>query len=423
MEKKSDLEFSFDEIESNLQSKPFYTLFFNLVILSLFFIQALRVFLPGVYVALSHVVFYENIAENLPILLTLVFFVLPALTNTICKKVGIKRVLMVSIYVIAICRLLIAFHLPNIWQTIFSGIAVSVYGMFISTFLTLWIKDEKIKINSSNKIIFVIFSMMCAFLLDYLIRTIGFSQDISLLPPGLSAEFWYITQYIWLFIQIPLTIICIYFTRLYFPRFTISTDSDEKNDQNKKSTRYSLIFAGVGAFWFLLFNIFLYPNIIAHYTATSYYVNNILSIVALIAFILIIFRVKRQILSNIKIVAILNGVMIVSLCLFLFLGRILTYIAAILASVSMIIMFLNFYLLFVQMATINFKWEKVKTISNAFAIGLVFYILFTVLHIFTINWAFIISAFKGLGPIIVLLASILLVASTIISIHLNSRRE
>jgi len=119
----------------------------------------------------------------------------------------------------------------------------------------------------------------------------------------------------------------------------------------------------------------------------------------------------------------LNGVMIVSLCLFLFLGRILTYIAAILVSVSMIIMYLNFYLLFVQMSTINFKWEKVKTISNAFAIGLVFYILFTVLHIFTINWAFIISAFKGLGPIIILLASILLVASTIISIHLNPRRE
>jgi len=423
MEKKSDLEFSFDEIESSLQSKPFYTLFFNLVILSLFFIQALRVFLPGVYVALSHVVFYENIAENLPILLTLVFFVLPALTNTICKKFGIKRVLVASIYVIAICRLLIALHLPNIFQTIFSGITVSVYGMFISTFLTVWIKDEKIDINSSNKIIFVIFSIMCAFLLDYLIRTIGFSQDISLLPPGLSAEFWYVTQYVWLFIQIPLTIICIYFTRLYFPRFTISPDVDDKNDQDKKSTRYSLIFVGVGAFWFLLFNIFLYPNIIAHYTSTNYYVNNILSIVALIAFILIIFRVKRQTLSNIKTVAILNGVMIVSLCLFLFLGRILTYIAAILVFVSMIIMYLNFYLLFVQMSTINFKWEKVKTISNAFAIGLVFYILFTVLHIFTINWAFIISAFKGLGPIIVLLASVLLVASTIISIHLNPRRE
>ena len=86
MEKKSSLEFSFDEIENQLKSKPFYILFFNLVILSLFFIQALRVFLPGVYVALSHVVFYENIGENLLILLTLVFFVIPALTNTICKK-------------------------------------------------------------------------------------------------------------------------------------------------------------------------------------------------------------------------------------------------------------------------------------------------------------------------------------------------
>ncbi len=422
MEKKSSLEFSFDEIENQLKSKPFYIVFFNLVILSLFFIQALRVFLPGVYVALSHVVFYENIGENLLILLTLVFLVIPALTNTICKRVGIYRVLIISIYVIAISRLLVAFHLPNIWQTIFSGLTVSVYGMFISTFLTLWIKDERIKIHSSNKIIFAIFSIMCAILLDYLIRTIGFSQDLSLLPPGINAEFWYVTQYVWLFIQIPLTIICVYFTRFYFPTFIISTNLEEKDDHNKKSTKNSLIFVGIGAFLFILFNIFIYPNIIAHYTTTSYYVNNILSIVATIFVILIILRVKSDYISNIKFLAILNIVMILFLSLFLYIGRILGYIAAIMASFSLIIMYLDFYLLFVQMSTINFKWEKVKTISNSFAIGLVFYILFTVLHIFTINWAFIIAAFKGYGPVIVLIACILLVVSTIVSIRLNQRR-
>jgi len=416
MEKKSSSEFSFDEIENQLKSKPFYILFFNLIILTLFFIQALRVFLPGVYVALSHVVFYENIGENLLILLTLVFFVIPALTNTLCKKFGIMKVLMISIYVIAICRLLIAFHLPNIFQTIFSGLIVSVYGIFISTFLTLWIKDEKIAIHSSNKIVFVIFSILCSILLDYLIRTIGFSQDLSLSPPGINAEFWYVTQYVWLFFQIPLTIICIYFTRFYFPTFTISIKIAEKDDHNKKSTKNSLIFVGIGAFLFLLFNIFLYPNIIAHYTTTSYYINNILSIIAIIVVILIILRVRRDHLSNIKILAILNIVMILFISLFLYIGRILGYIAAIMASVSLIIMCIDFYLLFIRMSTIRFKWEKVKTISNAFAIGLVFYILFSVLHIFTINWAFIIGAFKGYGPVIVLLASLLLVISTIISV-------
>ena len=304
MLKDQNSEFSFTEIENTLKTKPFYTLFFTLVILSLFFIQALRSYIPEVYVAMFHVVFYEDIIENLLVLITLIFFALPGLTNTICKKVGIKRVLMFSIYTIAICRLIIAFHLPNLWQTIFSGILIAFYGMFISTFLTLWIKDETIEINSSNKIIFVVFSILCAFLLDYLIRTIGFSQDISLLPPGLVAEFWYITQYIWLFIQIPLTVCCIYFTRLYFPKFANPSNLEEKEKRDTNSTAYSLIFIGIGVIWFLLFNIFLYPNIISIYTGTSYYFNNILIIIALMAAILIILGVKKQYIFNIQVLSI-----------------------------------------------------------------------------------------------------------------------
>ena len=412
--------FSFSEIENDLKSKPFYTLFFNLMVLSLFFIQALRAYVPGVYVAMFHVVFGHNIVENLLILLTLIFFTLPALTNTLCKKFGIRRVAIYSIYCIAICRLLIAFHLPNIWQTILSGIIIAIYGTFISTILTLWFDNDINGIKSNNKIIFAVFSILCAFLLDYLIRTIGFTQDISLLPPGLNAEYWYITQYLWLFIQIPLTVVCIYYTRVSFPQFRNDASSVEGND--KKGTVYSLLFVGIGMFWFLLFNIFLYPNIIAHYTDSSYYISNILSIIAVIIAILTILSIKKKIFLNIKVTVILNCFMIVSISLFLFLGRILTYFAVILVSISLIIMYLNFFLLFSRMSTIIFKWEKVKTISNAFAIGLVFYILFTVLHIFTTDWAYIISAFKGFGPIIILIAIIIMSVSTIISNRLDQTR-
>jgi hypothetical protein len=411
--------FSFSEIENDLKSKPFYTLFFNLMVLSLFFIQALRAYVPGVYVAMFHVVFGHNIVENLLILLTLIFFTLPGLTNTLCKKFGIRRVAIYSIYCIAICRLLIAFHLPNIWQTILSGIIIAIYGTFISTILTLWFDNDINGIKSNNKIIFAVFSILCAFLLDYLIRTIGFTQDISLLPPGLNAEYWYITQYLWLIIQIPLTVVCIYYTRVSFPQFRNDASSVEGKD--KKGTVYSLLFVGIGMFWFLLFNIFLYPNIIAHYTDSSYYISNILSIIAVIIVILTILSIKKKIFLNIKVTVILNCFMIVSISLFLFLGRILTYFAVILVSISLIIMYLNFFLLFSRMSTIIFKWEKVKTISNAFAIGLVFYILFTVLHIFTTDWAYIISAFKGIGPIIILIAIIILSVSTIISNRLTKQ--
>jgi hypothetical protein len=421
MSQDSKYEVSFTKIEADLKSRPFYALVFNLIILSLFFIQALRAYLPGVYVAMFHVVFAENIIENLSILLTLVFFALPALTNTICKKVGITRLLIGSIYIIAISRLLIALHLPNIWQTILSGLIVAVYGMFLSTFITLWIKDTSVEIKAGSKIKLIAFCLLFAVLFDYLIRSIGISEDISLLPPGLSAEFWYITQYLWLLIQIPLTLICIYFTRRYFPRFEHITDAEEHDKREKKRSIYALIFVGLGAYWFLFFNIFLYPNIMARYTETGYNRSNALSILVLLVAIWIILRVRTPTILNVKISLILNGIMLVSLCLFVFLGIALNYIALFLMCASLIVIYLNFFILLNHMATIVFKWEKVKTISNAFAIGTAFYILFTVFHILSTDWAYVIPALRGFGPFIVIIAGVILTITVLISLKVSHK--
>ncbi|MHA1488707.1 MAG: hypothetical protein ACTSRI_03515 [Promethearchaeota archaeon] len=423
MEKNIRSNFSFTEIEKKIDSKSLYALIFITIIMSLFFIQALRSYLPGVYVAMFHVVFGHDVFENALILLTIIFFVLPALTNTICKKVEKSRVMVYSIYIIAIARLLIAFHLPNLWQTILSGLIITFYGFFLSILLTTWTEEED-QIESNHKIIIIVFCIFCAFLVDYLIRTIGLTEDISLLPPGLIADFWYVTQYIWLFVQIPLTIVCVHYTRTLFPRF--SSKSKQNIDEKESiSTIYSLIFIGMGAFWFLQFNIFLYPNIISHYTETNYYFNNVINIVSLIIAVFLILLVKRNILSNVKIVGILNGFMLFSLFLFLFLGTIpiLNYIVVILISISIIVIYLNFYLLFAQMLNINFKWEKLKTISNAIAISFAFYVIFLVLHIFTTDWAYIIEAFKGFGPFIILLVSVIFSISTLISITIKSKKE
>jgi hypothetical protein len=75
------------------------------------------------------------------------------------------------------------------------------------------------------------------------------------------------------------------------------------------------------------------------------------------------------------------------------------------------------------MTTINFKWEKVKTISNALTIGFAFMVIFNILHIFTSDWAGTIEAFKGLGPIIMLTAGILFSISSFGAIMLKSKKE
>lgn len=413
--------FSLIEIENKLSTKTFVCLGFVTIYINLFFIQALRAFIPGIYVSLTHVVFGEDVLINTLTLLAFVFFFLPALTNTICKKIGLNRLMILSIYIIAIVRFLMVFHLHSKLETIFAGLIVTFYGFFMSTFLTLWIKEND-EIDTNHKIIFFVLSLFIAILIDYFIRTIGLTLDLSLVTPGLIID-WMITQYFWLFIQVPLSVLCIYLTKIHFLRFSNDIKPEKPQNNGNYSTKYSLIFVGIGLFLFLQFNLFIYPNAIAQFTATNYYFNNILNIISLMGAICIILFVKSDFLSDIKIIAPLNVFLIISLILFFFFPKDLTYVASVFISISLIVMYINLYLLFSQMGKITFKWEKVKTISNAFTIGLLFMALFSVLHIFTTEWATIGEFLKGLGPIIMLLAGIIFSISTFCAIIFKSNQE
>ena len=418
---KSD--FNYSSVKSKIGSKSLVALILVSIILNLIFIQSLRAYFSSIRVALFHVVFGEEVLMNLFPLLTIIFFFLPALTITICKKINVRRVMRFSIYIIVFLRLLWALHLPFNLEAIYAGLIVAFYGFYMSTFLTLWIEeDNKIKLN--HKMIIILFSFFIAFLIDYLIRSIGFTQDVSLVSPGLIVD-WRITQYLWLFIQIPLTLLCIYLVKFHFPRFSNNNKASPNIKRNKKSisTAYSLIFIGIGLFLFLQFSLFLYPNGIAQYTDTSYFFNNILNIISLMISICVVLFVKVEIISRKIVIIILNSFMIVSLCLFFFLGKILTYLTSVFISISLVVMYLNVYLLFIWLSKINFKWERLKTISNAFSIALVFMVLFIFLYAFTTEWAAIITAFKDLGPLIILLAGLIFSATVFSTVIIIPNKE
>ncbi|MHA2049203.1 MAG: hypothetical protein ACW986_06285, partial [Promethearchaeota archaeon] len=139
--------------------------------------------------------------------------------------------------------------------------------------------------------------------------------------------------------------------------------------------------------------------------------------------IYLLINVKIEVISNKYIIGILNGFMVLSLLLFFTIGKLLSYVASIFISISLIVMYINFYFLFIQLTKISFKWEKLKTISNGLTIGLAFMVLFSFLHAFTTEWAAIITAMKGLGPLIMILAGVVFSVSTIYSIIIKSKEE
>ncbi len=418
--------FSFEEMEEKMGDKSLYTLFFVLIIINLFFIQGFRIFLPGLYISITHLVWEEDFLMNFLMIFTFIFFFLPVFTNKICKKFGEKRVIINSIYIIVILRLLVAFHLPSKIQIICAGLIIPFYGFFLISFITLWIeKVDKIELN--HKVITIVFSIYCAFLFDYFLRTIGFSQDITILSPSFGGD-WRITQYYWLIIQIPLSILIIYVTKKYF--HLIITPSKKRIQYIEKprevirlKSSYSLIFVGIGMFLFLQFNLFLYPNAIAQITETDYYITNFFNIASLtIVICIILFGNIDQISNNISI-GISNCFMIGSLVLFFFYGKILTFIAMILISISLAVMHLNLYFLLFLLFKLDLKWEKLKTISISITIALLFMLLFSILHILSTEWAFTIQIFKGWGPYIMIIAGVIFSVSTYLSNKITTQLE
>ncbi len=86
---------------------------------TLFFIEAFRTYVPGLYISMFHVVFQDpGWTGSLMILLTLILFFVPLFTNLLCKKFGQMKISLVSLLIIALARLGIAFHLSSIMETI-----------------------------------------------------------------------------------------------------------------------------------------------------------------------------------------------------------------------------------------------------------------------------------------------------------------
>ena len=322
------------------------------------------------------------------------------------------KIYLVSLLIIALARLAIAFHLSSLAETILAGVIIAFYGIFISIFLKRLVENDlKTDLKAKVSIFSIIF--IGAFLLDSVVRTIGFSLDISLVTAHLNPDLWASLQYLWLVVQIPLSVLLILFAirtkALIFPQ-------EQKVAEDLQNEPWILNAVGLGMFFFLLFNVFLYPNAIAQYTNTSSAVINPILTGAIILILMYLLFAKT--IYNIKINLCFNLILLLAITAFLFLGKVSPYPIAILMTLSVAIMFLNAHLLVVNMSTTRKPGIKINQLSNLITYGLLFLIIMSFLHDFSTDHAFTISAFQGMGPLILFIGGCLLVLMTLLA-HLQ----
>ncbi|MHA1892902.1 MAG: hypothetical protein ACTSX4_00215 [Candidatus Helarchaeota archaeon] len=400
-------------------------------LLTLFFIEGFRAYVPGIYIGVFHVVFQDpGWIFSLFVLITIAILLLPAFTNALCDHFGQERIYFISIIVIAISRLIMAFHLISILETILSVIIIGFYGIFISIFLKNLFENE---LDVSRKIKIGVFStsVIAAFLIDAMIRTLGLTTDISLVTMHFIPNFWYITQYAWLLVQVPLSILVIYFSRttkyLIFEGVKIEKAEEIKADANNL---WILISLGLGMFFFVAFNFLLYPGAIVEFTTVSYAsqisynVINPIFIGSITFSLIFVIFFKEKIVFNKILIMTFNAIFAVALILFIFVTKLFSfsiYFFAILMTVSVFFLFLDLHVLLTNIVLKKTKYNQIKTISNAITVSLLFYILFSFIYDFTTDHAFTIEALQGLGPHVLLACGLTLVLISILAIYQLSK--
>ncbi|NVM31961.1 MAG: hypothetical protein HWN65_24185, partial [Candidatus Helarchaeota archaeon] len=309
-------------------------------------------------------------------------------------------------------RLIIATHPSSLVETILAGLLIACYGIYISIFLKGLVQNQ-MGIDIKAKISIFSIAFIGAFLIDMMLRTIGFSSDITLITIHLNPEMWYTLQYLWLVVQIPLSLLLIWFA--FRSKSAVFPEEKVKEAEDLRNEPWVLNAGGLGMFFFLMFNLFLYPSAIAEYTNTDYTIINPIMIGGITLILIYLLFGKEKIIYNIKINTCFNLILLLALAAFLFLGTTWSYPIAIFMALSMTIMFLNVHLLVTNMSTTRKKGVQIKQFSKLISYGLLFLILMTFLHDFTTDYAFIISAFQGLGPLLLFIAGCILAFTTILA--------
>ncbi|MHA1266643.1 MAG: hypothetical protein ACTSRS_15515 [Candidatus Helarchaeota archaeon] len=395
----------FDQYKSaELQSIPYLLV---PIILTLFFIQAFRAYVPGIYIAMFHVVFQDpGWVGALLTLLTLLIFFVPLFTNKLSKKIGQKNLYLIAVLSIAILRLIIAIKVPSLVETVLAALLVAFYGIFASIFLKRLVSNE-MGLNLKAKVSLFSIAFVIAFLLDMTLRTLGFSSDISLITIHLDPASWYTLQYVWLVVQVPLSLMVIWFamrsSSVLFPSEPSEPSEELRNEP------WVLNAGGVGMVLFLLFNVLLYPSVIAEYTDLDTAFLNPIMIGAFILILLYLLFSSEILIFQFRSNFMLNILLLLAFALFFYMN------SSISVFIILAIMFIDVDLFIVNMSTQRKKGNQIKQFSKLFSYGVLFLILMSFLHDFSTDHAFTIPAFQGLGPTILFIAGTILVVTAILA--------
>jgi hypothetical protein len=346
-------------------------------IAALWFIQALRMLLPGLYIAAFHLVFQDSnpVLEGLKFA-ALLFFLVPLFIPKLFARRDSNQFEADTVLLLAAARILLSFRLSSLAETLLSAVLITVFCVYIAAYLH--------NLGSARK--FLGISFILAVMVDIAILSLGDTMDHTWagaagLRIGLNAG---------------LGLLVIGLQRVILAhklRAQIEGTEEANEDAPKKGppkiTTLEMVLAGLasGCALFLLQNQYLYasgPRGV--FTATQTTMAAIMTLIALI------------LLGLIAVIDYTAGAEILVKKLFFYLS--FTVMVGLIPgnTLALVPLTLVFPYLMLKIG------DKPKRYGIFLTVTLFLALILSVLYTFTTDWAFTITALRGVGPVIEIIA-------------------
>jgi hypothetical protein len=395
--------------------RSFAVSFLAPLLMTLFFLQGMRVYVTGLYVTVWNIVWIPG-SSILP-LLTLLVFVFPLLALVVAKKVTSRVLAAVSTICISMCSLMLGFGLSYELEMLLSSLVVGFYGIFFPFYLSHrfdWGTFERSKIE------LVLFT--CGFALalsfDLMFRAFGATYDVRVNPTLLPLKF-------------VLAMVGVVLGVLMHQKGPLREKVDIEAPSASRIGGI-LIPSGVGGLFFMEFTIFANPNSVLRWTQTQYSVADLalftpLLILAtsLATLVLAIPYVRSNLgVERRKTILLGNLVIFVGVVCVLFVG---TWLSAVIVLVGQFFMVFSLYGMLRYVSLYQFRGTRKSILAASFFLGLLILLLWDFMYAFSFAHAFlgsIGSVFEGQFPFIILLmAGILWLTSTLAALKTGGEKR
>ncbi len=358
------------------------------LLVSLFFLQALRLYFAEVYLVVWAALFSEPIdLSGLVVAMLMLLSLLVPLTLPVLRRAsGVRTITLTSAIGISLVRPFLSAGLSFQMETAAACVIVALYGLFVPAYFEQF-HPSRSTVGPRG---YLVSGLALALAYDMAIRALGTSVDLS-------------RRTEWLLVQAVLSAIAV--LTVWVSRTRTERPTGGLKLEPLSSWAGVLLLAGIGPLLFLEYNLFMHASTVSRWVHVDY---DLLAILIPSATVIGLLIPRFKGLQSLAAVLVQNVVVLLSVSAFLWYDG---WISGVIVLVGQVCIVLDLRLLFQVVASHPFRWKTSTVVGVALCLSLLSAFVLTFVLTLSFAYAYTLDAFRGTEPLSFLIAAVVLGAT------------